>query len=118
MRLRLSVPRVWSLSVVAVLSPLLLAAPAQAQGALWTVVASPNATPGNNDLAAVATVSASDAWAVGSAENSLGNDQLLAEHRAGSAAHGHALWTLLTLEIWQRHYRSSALQKENLACAA
>ena len=33
MRLRLSVPRVWSLSVVAVLSPLLLAAPAQAQGA-------------------------------------------------------------------------------------
>jgi len=65
------------------------AAPAQAQGAPWTVVSSPNATPGNNDLAAVATVSANDAWAVGSAENSLGNDQLLAEHWDGTA------WTIV-----------------------
>jgi hypothetical protein len=89
MRLRFSVARVLSLAVVAVLSPLLLAAPAQAQGAPWTVVASPNATPGNNDLAAVATVSASDAWAVGSAEDSLGNDQLLAEHWDGTA------WTIV-----------------------
>lgn len=29
-------------------------------------------------------------------------DALLAEHRAGQAAHGHALWTLLTLEIFLR----------------
>jgi asparagine synthase (glutamine-hydrolysing) len=31
-------------------------------------------------------------------------DELLAEHRAGAAQHGHALWTLLTLELFlQRH---------------
>jgi hypothetical protein len=86
MSLRLSVARVLSLAVATGLSPLLLApAAAQAQGAPWTVVSSPDATPGNNDLAAVATISASDVWAVGSAENSLGNDQPLAEHWNGTA---------------------------------
>lgn len=31
-------------------------------------------------------------------------DQLLAEHRSGAAAHGHALWTLLTLELFLRRH--------------
>jgi len=85
MRLRLSVARVVSLAVAAGLSPLLLAPAARAQTAPWAVVASPNASPGNNQLDAVASISASDVWAVGSAENSLGNDQLLAEHWDGTA---------------------------------
>jgi len=85
MRLRLSVARVLPLAVAAGLSPLLLAPAAQAQTAPWTVVASPNASTGNNQLNAVASISASDVWAVGSAENSLGNDQLLAEHWDGTA---------------------------------
>jgi asparagine synthase (glutamine-hydrolysing) len=29
-------------------------------------------------------------------------DAMLAEHRSGAASHGHALWTLLTLEIFLR----------------
>jgi asparagine synthase (glutamine-hydrolysing) len=29
-------------------------------------------------------------------------DALLSEHRSGTASHGHALWTLLTLEIFLR----------------
>ena len=45
-------------------------------------------------------------------------DRIVDEHLSGAQAHDKLLWTLLTLEIWQRHYRSSALQKENLACAA
>ncbi len=85
MRLRSSVVRVLSLAVAAGLSPLLLAPAAQAQTAPWTVVASPNPSPGNNQLNAAASISASDVWAVGSAENSLGNDQLLAEHWDGTA---------------------------------
>lgn len=31
-------------------------------------------------------------------------DQLLAEHRSGAARHGHALWTLLTLELFLRRH--------------
>jgi asparagine synthase (glutamine-hydrolysing) len=31
-------------------------------------------------------------------------DQLLAEHHAGRARHGHALWTLLTLELFLRRH--------------
>ena len=31
-------------------------------------------------------------------------DELLAEHRSGTARHGHALWTLLTLEIFLRRH--------------
>jgi asparagine synthase (glutamine-hydrolysing) len=36
--------------------------------------------------------------------NGAALDQLLAEHRCGAAAHGHALWTLLTLELFLRRY--------------
>jgi hypothetical protein len=43
----------------------LLLAPAVAQAAAWSVVPSPNASPGNNELHAVASVSANDVWAVG-----------------------------------------------------
>jgi hypothetical protein len=85
MSLRLSVARVLWLAVAAAVSPLVLTSAAQAQAAPWTVVSSPDATPGNNDLAAVATVSASDVWAVGSAENSRGNGQLLAKHWNGTS---------------------------------
>jgi asparagine synthase (glutamine-hydrolysing) len=31
-------------------------------------------------------------------------DQLLAEHREGAGSHGHALWTLLTLELFLRRH--------------
>lgn len=31
-----------------------------------------------------------------------GIDRLLEEHRAGSGHHGHAIWALLTLEVWLR----------------
>src|SRR4051812_26200679 len=31
-------------------------------------------------------------------------DRLLAEHRSGAAAHGHTLWTLLTLEVFLRRH--------------
>ncbi len=36
--------------------------------------------------------------------NSDALDRLLAEHRTGMAAHGHALWTLLTLELFLRRH--------------
>jgi asparagine synthase (glutamine-hydrolysing) len=29
-----------------------------------------------------------------------GLDAMLAEHRSGRASHGHALWTILTLEVF------------------
>jgi hypothetical protein len=64
---------------------LLLAPAALAQPAPWAVVASPNASPGNNQLAAVASISASDVWAVGSADNAAGNAQPLAVHWDGTA---------------------------------
>src|SRR5262249_31150354 len=51
----------------------------------WTRATSPNASRANNQLTAVASITASDVWAVGSAENSLGNDQPLAEHWNGTA---------------------------------
>jgi hypothetical protein len=85
MRLRPSMTRALPLAVAAGLSPLLLAPAAPAQTAPWTVVASPNASPGNNQLDAVASISASDAWAVGSAETASGNDQPLAGHWDGTA---------------------------------
>ncbi len=70
--------------VAAVLLALLLA-PAVAQAAAWSVVQSPNATPGNNELHAVASVSANDVWAVGTSENNLGNTPTLIEHWNGTA---------------------------------
>src|SRR6266702_604354 len=75
------------ISSAAVVSlPLLLApAAAQAQTSPWTVVASPNASAGNNQLNAVASIAASDVWAVGSAGNAAGNAQPLAEHWDGTS---------------------------------
>ena len=75
------------ISSAAVVSlPLLLApAAAQAQTSPWTVVASPNASAGNNQLNAVASIAASDVWAVGSADNAAGNAQPLAEHWDGTS---------------------------------
>ena len=58
---------------------------AQARPAPWTAIPSPNATPGNNTLAAVSTASAADVWAVGQAEDANGNSQALIEHWNGAA---------------------------------
>ena len=74
----------FSCVVGAVLLALLLA-PAVAQAAAWSVVQSPNATPGNNELHAVASVSATDVWAVGTSDNTLGNSQTLILHWDGTA---------------------------------
>ncbi|MFL5654258.1 MAG: hypothetical protein ACJ8CB_08780 [Ktedonobacteraceae bacterium] len=70
--------------VGAVLLALLLA-PAVAQAAAWSVVQSPNATAGNNELHAVTSISANDVWAVGTSENNLGNSQTLILHWDGTA---------------------------------
>jgi hypothetical protein len=64
---------------------LLSPASAQARQAPWTAVPSPNATPGNNVLAAVSTVSADNVWAVGQAEDANGNSNALIEHWNGTA---------------------------------
>ena len=45
-------------------------------------------------------------------------DRILDEHTHGVQTHDKLLWTLLTLEIWHRQYRSPAAQEERLACAA
>ena len=45
-------------------------------------------------------------------------DRILDEHTQGIQTHDKLLWTLLTLEIWHRQYRSPALAEERLACAA
>lgn len=55
----------------------------------WNVAPSPNASPGNNLLNAVTSVSAGDVWAVGSADDANGNSQPLREHWNGSA------WTVI-----------------------
>jgi asparagine synthase (glutamine-hydrolysing) len=36
-------------------------------------------------------------------------DRLLAEHAAGRADHGHRLWCLVMLELWQRRYARAAV---------
>ena len=77
--------RVLPFTVLVVLAAVLLAPAARAQTAPWTVVPSPDASPGNNQLNAVATITASDVWAVGAAANSLGNNQPLAEHWDGTS---------------------------------
>ena len=83
--------------VAAVLLALLLA-PAVAQAAAWSVVQSPNATAGNNELHAVTSISANDVWAVGTSENNLGNSQTLILHWDGTA------WSALVAFV--RHPRS------------
>src|SRR5215471_18623491 len=83
--MRFSTTRLLTAAAAALAALVLLAPAALAQTAPWSLVTSPNATPGNNQLNAAASISASDVWAVGSAENSLGNDQLLAEHWDGTA---------------------------------
>ena len=45
-------------------------------------------------------------------------DRVVDEHTRGVQTHDKLLWTLLTLEIWHRQYRSPAAQEERLACAA
>src|SRR3954451_10714419 len=35
-------------------------------------------------------------------------ERLLAEHRSGAADHGHRLWCLLALELWERAYVESS----------
>ncbi|MFN2644368.1 MAG: asparagine synthase-related protein, partial [Burkholderiales bacterium] len=45
-------------------------------------------------------------------------DGLLEEQTNGVQMHDKLLWTLLTLEIWHRQYRSPMLHEERLACAA
>jgi asparagine synthase (glutamine-hydrolysing) len=45
-------------------------------------------------------------------------DRMLDEHANGVHAHDKLLWTLLTLEIWHRHYRAGSQQNETVACAA
>jgi hypothetical protein len=83
--MKLSNARLLTGAAAALAMTLLLAPAALAQPAPWAVVASPNASPGNNQLAAVASISASDVWAVGSADNAVGNAQPLAEHWDGTA---------------------------------
>ena len=61
----------------------------RANPSAWKVVPSANASPGNNLLNAVASVSAGDVWAVGSADDARGNSQPLREHWNGSA------WTVV-----------------------
>jgi len=50
--------------------------------------------------------------------NSAVLDRILDEHTQGIQTHDKLLWTLLTLEIWHRQYRTPALAEERLACAA
>jgi hypothetical protein len=79
--------RLLSYAIGVLLSLRLLApglAEAQTQTA-WTVVPSPNQGSGNNELHGVASVSATDVWAVGEADNSLGNNEPLILHWDGAA---------------------------------
>jgi hypothetical protein len=79
------VGRITSGAAAAALLPLLLAPAAQAQAAPWTVVPSANANTGNNVLAAVTSVVASDVWAVGNFTTATGATQALTEHWDGTA---------------------------------
>ena len=76
----------FSCLVAAVLIPLLLTtAVAQAQVAPWTVVQSPNPLAGGNQLNGVASVSATDIWAVGFFEPSPNFFQTLTLHWDGTS---------------------------------
>lgn len=80
-----SYTRLLTCTIIALLAMRLLAPGlAEAQGT-WTTVASPNASAGNNELLGVASISANDVWAVGDAEDSLGNNQPLSLHWDGTA---------------------------------
>jgi len=57
----------------------------QWNGTSWNVVSSPNVGTSNNVLNAVAVVSATDIWAVGSSTNSSGAFQTLIEHWNGTS---------------------------------
>ncbi len=74
--------------LLAIMLTLLLAAQAAEAAPLscgtWSVVSSPNAGAGDNTLTSVATVSASNIWAVGSYPNSSGINQTLIEHWNGT----------------------------------
>ena len=83
--MRFSTTRLLTAAAAALAALVLLAPAALAQTAPWSLVTSPNGSPGNNQLTAVTSITASDVWAVGSAENSLGNDQPLAEQWNGTA---------------------------------
>jgi asparagine synthase (glutamine-hydrolysing) len=50
--------------------------------------------------------------------NTSALDRVLEEHTSGVQTHDKLLWTLLTLEIWHRQYRSPIQHAERLACAA
>lgn len=54
-------------------------------GRTWSVVASPDASTGNNLLTGVAAVSTGDVWAVGQFQNSSNAFQALTEHWNGTA---------------------------------
>jgi len=70
--------------VAAVLLALLLApAAAQGQAAPWTIVKSPNASSGNNELFGAASISATDVWAVGEFTTASGVMQPLTLHWNG-----------------------------------
>jgi asparagine synthase (glutamine-hydrolysing) len=56
------------------------------------------------DLAAYTQSMLGDAARVRNHVNRDALDQLLYEHRSGTARHGHALWSLLTLEIFLRRH--------------
>ena len=74
----------FSSMVAAVLIPLLLTtAVAQAQAAPWSVVKSPNASSGNNELFGAASISATDVWAVGEFTTASGLMQPLTLHWNG-----------------------------------
>ena len=45
-------------------------------------------------------------------------ERLLAEHAQGQADHGHRLWCLLMLELWQRHHVDAASRPADAALAA
>jgi hypothetical protein len=83
--MRSSTTRLVTAAAAALTAVMLLAPAALAQTAPWALVTSPNASPGNNQLNAVASTSATDVWAVGSADNAAGNPQPLAEHWNGTA---------------------------------
>ena len=87
---KLRAGRVISGAAAAALLPLLAAPAAQAQAAPWTVVASADASTGNNILNAVTSVAANDVWAVGSGATFNGVPQALTEQWDGTA------WSLVS----------------------